>query len=454
MSDNESNTIDQDDREDRREDEDKDDNSDLEDSPEEKVEIVNVAGLPPDNFCPSISELENICLPNLKTDMAGSDYIEAEGIKIYTGTTPYLRNLYARNIEFLQKKNREIMQSALAGSPTVSKLLAKYLPSNQGELLTYFTPSTFTVTGALSNISFNEKNLMTQLPIPTGYIQRIDCNFGSKINPIFHEPPPQAKSNRGRKPKNKTQSNRKTQGSGKCMNSQITFSIVHPETKSKYKIKVSRNGSIHIPGALHRHLLDLIKPIKILCQYLNENYDKFKSSSAESNQPNNGIHALHLMTVMRDYKCSLVNKRLNVNISLFNRLIEQEKNSLYFKYYLKSIINDKTTVEPIEALLDKTNDINLAERSYNPDKAPPFSIKLQRPGIKKLDKKTTVKLLKSGKLNFDGANSDLEVCEIYQWTYYMYLKYFDQIIVDRDSIKNEFIPQDMENIKLEKLIFD
>ena len=80
----------------------------------------------------------------------------------------------------------------------------------------------------LTNISFNEQNLMNNLPTPKNYIQRIDCNFGSKINANFCEPLPPIKSNRGRKPKNKNRSNRKIQGSGKCMNSQITFSIIHP----------------------------------------------------------------------------------------------------------------------------------------------------------------------------------------------------------------------------------
>jgi TATA-box binding protein (TBP) (component of TFIID and TFIIIB) len=138
---------------------------------------------------------------------------------------------------------------------------------------------------------------------------------------------------------------------------------------------------------------------------------------------------------------------------MFKRLIEQEKNSPYFKYYLSSIIRNKNTVQMIDSILSKKNDINLAERSYNPDKAPPFSIKLQRPGLKTEDKKTTVKLLKSGKLNFDGANSDLEVCEIYYWTYFMYIKYFAEIVVDREDIRNEFDPVSMADVKFEDITF-
>ena len=38
-------------------------------------------------------------------------------------------------------------------------------------------------------------------------------------------------------------------------------------------------------------------------------------------------------------------------------------------------------------------------------------------------KKTTVKLLKKGKINFDGANSEYEVQELYYWLEYIYTKY-------------------------------
>jgi hypothetical protein len=188
---------------------------------------------------------------------------------------------------------------------------------------------------------------------------------------------------------------------------------------------------------------------------LNENSEKFKKKSIEENPAaDQNIHAVHLMTVMRDYKCCLINKKLNVNIGLFNRVMEQEKTSPYFRYYLKSIIGNKEILKKIESIFNKENDINLAERSYNPDKAPPFSIKLQRPGIKNPDKKTTVKLLKSGKLNFDGANSDIEVCEIYYWTCYMYIKYFDLVIVNRENVKNEFDPNDMAVVQFDDIIFD
>jgi hypothetical protein len=50
---------------------------------------------------------------------------------------------------------------------------------------------------------------------------------------------PNPKMKRGRKKTKSTQPKRTPLGSGKCMNSQITFDIWNPETKYMYKIKLS-----------------------------------------------------------------------------------------------------------------------------------------------------------------------------------------------------------------------
>ena len=53
------------------------------------------------------------------------------------------------------------------------------------------------------------------------------------------------------------------------------------------------------------------------------------------------------------------------------------------------------------------------------------------------DKKTTVKLLKKGKINFDGGNSEYEIEELYYWLQLIYINN-PNIIVDIDKIKNEY----------------
>ena len=47
-------------------------------------------------------------------------------------------------------------------------------------------------------------------------------------------------------------------------------------------------------------------------------------------------------------------------------------------------------------------------------------------------------MLKKGKINFDGGNSEYEVKELYYWLEYIYTKYKDQILIDITKIQNEY----------------
>jgi hypothetical protein len=80
--------------------------------------------------------------------------------------------------------------------------------------------------------------------------------------------------------------------------------------------------------------------------------------------------------------------------------------------------------------------MNIAEICYNTDKCFSLIIKFYRPIPTDLEKKTTVKILKSGKINFDGGNNEQEMLELYHWLEYMYWKNRDKFIFDVSQIKN------------------
>jgi hypothetical protein len=63
------------------------------------------------------------------------------------------------------------------------------------------------------------------------------------------------------------------------------------------------------------------------------------------------------------------------------------------------------------------------------------------------DKKTTVKLLKKGKINFDGGNSEFEIEELYYWLQLIYINN-PSIIVDVEKIKNEYNKEEIEKLLL------
>jgi hypothetical protein len=69
------------------------------------------------------------------------------------------------------------------------------------------------------------------------------------------------------------------------------------------------------------------------------------------------------------------------------------------------------------------------------------------------EKKITVKLLKKGKINFDGGNSELEVIELYHWLEYIYYTFRKFILVDIASIKNTYDEKAMAEINSDDMIY-
>ena len=99
--------------------------------------------------------------------------------------------------------------------------------------------------------------------------------------------------------------------------------------------------------------------------------------------------------------------------------------------------------------------MDIAERTYNTDKCFYLSIKFRRPINFEPKKKSTVKLLKKGKINFDGGNSEYEVMELYYWLAYIYNKYKNEILVDVSQIENKFnLPELNKAVSVCEPIYD
>jgi hypothetical protein len=71
--------------------------------------------------------------------------------------------------------------------------------------------------------------------------------------------------------------------------------------------------------------------------------------------------------------------------------------------------------EELSVYLTKSKDNLLSHIKYDPEKYPGFLIKVKTPNAVDLDKKTTIKIFPSGKINIDGANSREEAEFIYYW---------------------------------------
>lgn len=354
-----------------------------------------------------LSKLDQIDNP---IDLPEFDIIN--GIKIYTGTTIRSRQTYERSIEYLKS----------------------LLPPGE-KLFSELYPSTLTAQGLMSNISFDEQSIIDMLPVPTGDIMLIGCNYGELINPDYKIPVVVKKTGRGRKPKPKSKTKRRSQGSGKYFSSQITFIIQHPESKIKYKIKLFRNGVFQVPGVKDPSMADLVVPIGILRDYLAKCF-------AED------VQVLNFRAVMRNYKAKLLNDKIRVDLEDLERKINKYKSYSRFlpfiNYFLRGVPDE--LFGRMAQFVDKSNPLNIAEITYNTDRCFCLILKFYRPMPADNMKKTTVKLLKKGKINFDGGNSEYETIELYHWLEYLYYQNAASILVEVSKIRNEYDPEAFANI--------
>lgn len=388
-------------------------------------------------------------------------FIIEDGVKIYTGTTEYLETYLNKSVKYymdLVNKTPELIP------------------------FTKLNPSTLTAKGEFSNIEFNEEEIIEYLSEPTNpNILKLGCNFGELYNsttPYSSIPLKERKSNRGRKPKSKSKSKRKIQGSGRYFNTQITFEIVNPSEEIKlqaeallsfekvenikkieqnfelpeieidplnqedlnlkvpiqtpkkievkpYKIKLFRNGPFQVPGISHIMMFDLIKPAKDLRNYLREEFG------------NEEIEILNFKSVMRNYKCSLAIPTSFIFLKKLEEVLIKEKQSANrihdIKNFLANFDLDSDTINEVCSYVGGSNPMNIAEIQNNCERYFGIKIKFYRPVPWKLDKKTTIKILRSGKINFDGGNSEIEIKELYYWLQWIIIKNYNEVIYTNET---------------------
>jgi hypothetical protein len=339
------------------------------------------------------------------------NYTMYNNIKIYNGTT---------------KQNEMILNNSMC---LYKKLAKSYsINNNIKNSMTELNPSTLTVKGSFSNISFIEEDIIDMLSLDVTkhecikYILGIYCNFGEIVNenPLDNYVKPFVKqriSNRGRKPKEKKKSQRKKQGSGKYFSSQITFNIYNPDKEKIYKIKLFRNGRFQTPGSNCPNMTDLIFPITVLETYLRLEF------------LDDNISATYMISVMRNYICRLYNAELFIKLNDLEEILNTEKlepiDGKIFNF-IKKTVPYKWNSHVID-YIGSVNSVGIAEIQNNCERYFGLIIKFHRPIPLNLNKRTTIKILRSGKINFDGGNSAIEIRELYNWLNYIFIKHYNSI---------------------------
>jgi hypothetical protein len=266
--------------------------------------------------------------------------------------------------------------------------------------------STMLVDAKLSNISFHEKEIIDKL-VPTDCVLLIGCNFGEKYHDSYVISTPVVKSNRGRKKKIKVKKDRQIQGSGKYLNSQVTFLVkikdkyninIYGEDKNNlnqanesnnlFKVKVFRTGKIQIPGLLNYSE----EKVNIIVQPIIEIFADALKIPIET-----------INIIKGEPTINIVNKRVIWRIENPNWIIDLIK--------LKEIIISEHNRSANLIVKESVN--------YNPEKSQGLSFKINlKPidyNINQAHRYATCSIYRSGKVNIDVGNMENEHKLLYDW---------------------------------------
>lgn len=243
------------------------------------------------------------------------------------------------------------------------------------------------------------------------------------------------KNSNGRKSKNKN-SKRKIQGTGKYFSSQISFEIYNSYNKKITKIKIFRNGCYQIPGVKRPDMHDLIDSITLLKNYLNY----------ISSQPQE-ITIPYIISVMRNYTCRITNLDITIVLTKLEDILYFEKSMKMGDPCMKFLEQLQLSNYSIYKIFKYCNIgfYQISEISLNGERYPGLLVKFLRAIPNKQQKKITIKILSSGKINIDGCTSELEVYEIYYWLQYIFYKYYSEITYDSSKKVEEMMSSDSES---------
>lgn len=254
-------------------------------------------------------------------------------------------------------------------------------------------------------------------------------------------------STRGRKPKDKKKAKRKIQGTGLHFSSQISFNIYNYHNNNITKIKLFRNGEYQIPGVKRPDMSDVFDSILLLKNYLNYVKDK-EYQNTDLDTPI--VKIPYLISVMRNYICRIADPNIMLKLNSLKDILYFEKGmsipQIPFKEFTTFLDTFQLSNEMRYKVFRYCNVgfYKISEIAYDNEKYQGILVKFLRPIPNKEQKKITVKILSSGKINQDGCTSEIEVYEIYYWMQYIFRKYWDEITYDIVNKIDDPISSDTE----------
>ena len=381
---------------------------------------------------------------NIKSQLC---YVKLGNTKIYSSVTP-----------------EDIKQMIVT-----SKYISSITDPSINDIITPIEPTISVIVSQLKSVSFNEEKDEAKFPIPSNNINMVSCNYWAKQSPTYVEPKAKVKSNRGRKPRAKKPKTRRTPGNGKHFASCVCISIKKPARFINkgtnpncvtFKPKLYRNGRVGISDIKHPKYEDVLYIMNEITQYLQPVFQD--------------IEFTNNLLVLQNFKCILQNNMDNeqkstllIDVGKFKDVAVIEKQlfggprNMYRRHVINKVLlkclrkHDTRThysshatghdtdydteydniLSIIHSYVGGFNEIK--EISYDAERNPALTIKFSRPIITDIkSKKVTVKLLSSGKINFDGCNDIHEAQELYAWVKYIITTYPSVILDTSQELVN------------------
>ncbi len=331
--------------------------------------------------------------------------------------------------------------------------------------------STISMNGSIAPLDPDEREDIKRFRC-VGRIVEISNNFYTTSTPAYEEykkanekkPRDVMKGQRDRNEEERKKSRSESKGTNTHQSSQITFVIQskildqHGNPRF-YKIKLFRKGAVQIPGVIDESYEDIGDALNLLVNYLRKAYK------------NDNIAMVNLYTSMKNYVCRLVYGWFRFNLNKLKLAFDTYKTNSPFKIYVVEILDllgfpkdvpkedlddddfhssdDDDYIDlglprrpiPSTTVTKKVNRYTLAnirdiiriqcghtqeqiaEVIKETDKSvSSLSIKFYQSAIDvfhvardKEPKRTTIKIMQSGKINFEGGNDYAETVKLREW---------------------------------------
>jgi len=174
-------------------------------------------------------------------------------------------------------------------------------------------PTTFGLSGVLSNVSFSESALIPFIAQHLHYpCVRATCNYGDVTNEHFERlvadgsidltSTKKSARARAKKQKRTCAKPRKIQGNGTCFNSSVLFWIYSEAHRTVYKIRLFRTGQFGLPGTrpeMIRDILHICRDVFIPTLFAILRARDAAQSIAHVTEP---IALVSLISIMKNYK--------------------------------------------------------------------------------------------------------------------------------------------------------